>query len=164
MTLLWKVVLFNFVLFFTGLHKVCAQSAVTPVTTRYISLKKTKKDESLSGRIHFSGIRLIDNRIDSSSINTCFTAEKIYKVNFKGGFPAVNSYVNENYRNDWTKDGDSLLVLVNDFRVSIADHPTTPFKAYFLLRMRLVFAQKNKDMLTVLGGEDKIHTLTGRDV
>jgi hypothetical protein len=151
----------SFLLFYIILMIARAQDDPSPEVirqgdTRYIRIGKAKKDEHLAGKIHFRGVRFIDNREDSSVAGYSINPENatVVKINFKGGMAGVNPYLNTNYKNAFMADKDSLIVIVNEFRIGFATYRYSGVADHRLIRMKLLLASKYRDHMALIGSYD----------
>lgn len=152
---IWLIV-FNFILLIARAQDSSSQRAYGQGAAKYITIGKAKKDEHLTGKIYFKGVRFVDNRLDTSVVGYSINSNSgsVVKVNFKGGLSAVNRYVNANYKNAFTEDKDSLIVIVNEFRMGFATYKYSGVHDYRLVRMKLLLAGKYKDRIALLGTYD----------
>jgi hypothetical protein len=141
--------------------------------TRYIDLGKPGKDETLPQQMNISGVRFLDNRIDTSSIgfardvdvdfpNWTSTSFRLAKVNFNGSLPDIFSdYVNANFKGSFSATGDSLVIVINYFRVSSKSDHFSDIDPQ-LIKLNLLFARKEADRIFILGEYDTLLAFKGR--
>ena len=88
MTTYTRLLVFTLLLPFATPQKSAAQPTDTTVRTKYVELRLLYKEEVLPGKISFSGVRVLDNRADSTKIGYVFdyTHGKIWaRANLKNG-------------------------------------------------------------------------------
>jgi hypothetical protein len=141
--------------------------------TKLIELDKPGKGETLFQSMNFSGVRFLDNRIDTSSLG--FIRDmyinnphgisawiKGGKVNFLNSLTdEFNSYVNSNFKGLFASTGDSLLVVINYFRVS-SKSEEFPDDEPQLVKLNLLFARKNADRASIVGEYDSLLVFKSR--
>ena len=116
----------------------------------YIDIGAPYTDELITTKIGFNGIRFIDNRIDTSSIGyVC--ADRFYKVNFKNNLAfEFNNYVESNFKQNLTQGEDSLLIIIDNFRISPTSTEIPDGKEVQFVKIKLLCAKKNKNQISVL--------------
>jgi hypothetical protein len=141
--------------------------------TKLIELDKPGKGETLFQSMNFSGVRFFDNRIDTSSLgsirdmyiknpNGTSAWIKGGKVNFSNSLTdELNSYVKSNFKGSFTSTGDSLLVVINYFRVS-SKSEEFPDDEPQLVKLNLLFARKNANQTSIVGEYDSLLVFKSR--
>lgn len=124
--------------------------------TRFIQLDAPAKDELPPSVFRYSGVRFIDNRIDTSCIafirNMRDWTGKTGRINFRDRLTdELNSYVHTNFKDSLSGTGDSLLVVINYFRLSSeSDEFPGGIEPQFV-KCSLLFARKQGDQVSLLG-------------
>jgi len=128
--------------------------------TRFIELDAPAKEALLPSVLHYSGVRFIDNRIDTSCIafirNMCITSQT-GKINFKGRLTdELNNYAYTNFKNSFSGTRDSLLVVINYFRLSSeSDEFPGGIEPQFV-KCSLLFARKQGGRVSLLSQCDTL--------
>jgi hypothetical protein len=149
-----------------GVQNSSAQRPDEPFMTRFLALGKPGKGQSLSTNISFSGLRFIDNRIDTSCIGFVRDMYVAYpngrsawsgrtgKVNFKNVLTAeLNNYVDANFGGSFSGNKDSLLIVINYFRVSSVSDEFSSIEPQ-IVKVKLLFAKKYAERISKIGEYD----------
>ena len=134
-----------------------SQGPLYPMPTHYLDIHAGSKEAPISQLTSFRGVRFIDSRADTSLIGYMYFANlgNCYRFNLKDNFAIVNNYLNHIPEKGRPVGKDSLLVVVNDFRIGYARPDDKPeYKRYQALRCRLLLAVKHEDRITVVGNYD----------
>ena len=107
----------------------------------------------------FSGVRVIDSRPDTTRIAYVYDNSNVLaKMDLSGSLSTgLEHYLNEYYKNVFSPVGDSLLLLIRDFRLScmVKDQWTTGARRFFV-QTDVILGLKKGDSVSLLGRFDTL--------